>query len=148
MRFEIVGKDDAESGMCHGRWAVALRALCLCAAIGYVGLVAMTPAASANQRQYAVVALTCDADLRLCRALVQVLMQTGPRGHLYRINPDPKPPQAFDLRLETDATGAAHLAWPSGNGDPVARQGRTEAEFARHIVAASPGLPRALKHAL
>lgn len=98
---------------------------------------------TASQRAYPVVALTCDADLRLCQALVQALAEKAP-SYLYRINPNPRPSEAFDLRLVLGASGAARLVWPGGAGEPISRNGQAEAEFARHIVASSPALADAL----
>lgn len=98
---------------------------------------------TASQRAYSVVALTCDADLRLCQALVQALAKTAP-SYLYRINPNPRPSGAFDLRLELGTSGAARLVWPEGAGEIISRNGQAEAEFARHIVEASPALADAL----
>ncbi|WP_371223666.1 hypothetical protein [Roseovarius sp. 2305UL8-3] len=101
------------------------------------------PEARASQRPYPVVAVTCDADLRLCQALVQALSEMAPT-HLYRINPKPHPPEAFDLRLDISAAGAAQLYWQDNKGEIVLRDGHNDAEFARHIVKASPGLAEAL----
>lgn len=98
----------------------------------------------AGQRQYPVVALSCDADLRLCQALVQALSEMTPT-HLYRINPKPIPPRAFDLRLEITTTGAARLRWQDGLGEIVPGVGHNTAEFAQHIVQASRALVKALK---
>lgn len=127
--------EDARDRGALGPLGFAVRAVCLLLA---VGCVAMTPAA-ANQRQYPIVALTCGDDLRLCRALVQSLSDLAPR-YLYRINPKPVPPRAFDLRLNVTRVGAVQLRWPGGGGEPVLRAGQSTSEFARHIVKASPGL--------
>lgn len=91
------------------------------------------PTVRASQRPYPVVALSCDANLRLCQAVVQALSETAP-SHLYRINPRPTPPEAFALALRVDGAGAAHLEWADGTGEAVARDGHNDAEFARHIV--------------
>lgn len=149
MRFESVGK-DGENRQAKRRWPGALCGLGLSFAVCVALVMPQTTPAAANQRQYPVVALTCDTDLNLCRALVQVLSEMTPT-HLYRINPKPRPPRAFDLRLDAGLAGSAqsaHLTWPTGTGRRVARGGHTEAEFARHIVKASPGLADAIRKAL
>lgn len=100
--------------------------------------------ATASQRALPVVALVCEADLRLCRAMVQALAEKAP-AYIYRINPKPHPPEALDLRLALSTSGAAQLVWPGGAGEPVSRNGQADPAFARHIVEASPALDAVLK---
>lgn len=99
--------------------------------------------ADSTQRPFAIVAFSCDADRALCRALVQELSTVAP-AYLYRLDPDPVPPTAFALLLRQDPQGKAHLSWRGGRGDGVAPIRHNDVEFARHLVAASPGLLRAL----
>ncbi|MEL7252638.1 MAG: hypothetical protein AAFZ04_08995 [Pseudomonadota bacterium] len=103
--------------------------------------------ASNTQKPRPVVALTCDADIWLCRAVVQALSEKAP-GSVVRINPDPIPDAAFKLRV--DATSeAGHLAWDTGTGDTVDRSGLDDASFATRLVEeAGPDLESALNQAM
>lgn len=114
------------------------------ALLAVVAVMSVAPRAQSSQRPYPVVALTCGSDLGLCRALVQALSEMD-SSHLYRINPTPPPPQAFDLRLELHQNGTAQLSWADGaQGDPVTRAGLSDTDLARTLVAASPALASAL----
>lgn len=98
---------------------------------------------SAKQKPRPVVALTCEGELNLCRAVVQVLAEKAP-GRIIRINPNPIPDIAFELRL-TATDEAGYLSWADGSGDSVTRAGHDDFDFAtRMIEQASPGLDAAL----
>lgn len=110
-----------------------------------MALSAAAPPALADQRVRPVVALECAADLSLCRELVQTLAEIAPRS-TYRINPSPTPSDAFTLRLEQADDGRAFLTWQEdGTGHPVSVTGLTDPELAARLVAASAGLPDALR---
>lgn len=116
------------------------------AMLSVCGVLAMTGtlAAASDQRPRAVVAVSCDAGRSLCQALVQALAEDAPT-HIYRLNPDPVPPQAFALSLDLDVAGQARLRWQADQiGASVARDGLTDTDLARQLVTASPALPRAL----
>lgn len=102
--------------------------------------------APAVQRARPVVALRCEAEIALCRAVVQGLAEQSP-GMIYRINPDPFPQQAFALQLRTDPNGA-YLSWEDGVGAPVPRASQSDTNYARALIdAAGPALVHALKQA-
>lgn len=126
-------------------WDGTFGRICAAAAVlSAVLLVSAARPAEASQRPRDVVAISCTTDMDLCRALVQAMAELAP-SHIYRINPDPMPPQAFRLRLDLSDTGRARLHWQEGgHGDVVARTGLTETDLARKLVASSPGLARAL----
>ncbi|WP_299694830.1 hypothetical protein [uncultured Tateyamaria sp.] len=107
-------------------------------------VMAAAPSADARQREYPVVSVWCDSDPAMCRALVQALAETVP-ARIYRINPKPRPPQAFDVRLELSRDGAARLHWQNnGAGDIVTRGALSKADLARKLVQSSPALPGAM----
>lgn len=90
-------------------------------------------AAQSGQRALPVVSVSCDSDLKLCRALVSALAEVAP-SHIYRINPTAAPSDALHLTFETNGSDGARLSWPGG-ATSATRQGcRNDVEFARHIV--------------
>ncbi|MEM1150379.1 MAG: hypothetical protein AAGI03_07455 [Pseudomonadota bacterium] len=93
-----------------------------------------------------VVSVSCGRELDLCRALVQVLAETAP-SQIYRINPSPHPPQAFDLRLDVNGQGQARLTWKGGAkaGEAVTRAGMSDTDLSRALLTVSPELKRALR---
>lgn len=119
--------------------------LLVCGGVALMLLSAALSPALADQRARPVVALACAADLSLCRELVQTLAEIAPRS-TYRINPSPIPSDAFALRLEQADDGQAFLSWQGdGAGHPVSAAGLSDTELAARLVAASPGLPNALR---
>lgn len=109
--------------------------------------VAMTSPASAQsgQRALPVVSVQCGSDLKLCRALVSVLAEVAP-SQIYRINPNPRPPRAFDLKMALNGQGQAQLTWAGGHhGERVARAGMSDMELSRALLNVSPDLMRALR---
>lgn len=134
MRFAKAGKRKQAGRISGG-------AVALCASVFAMTL---SNPAHASQNPRPVVSVSCDSDMELCRALVQALAEIAPRN-IYRINPDPMPPQAFDLRLEMSGDQTARLHWQEGGqGTAVTRTGLSETDLARHLVVASPGLARAM----
>lgn len=136
----------------YDRWLCQVRgaaAALFCAV--FAGAVFMTgPGAAqsaqpAGQRLLPVVSVSCDSDLRLCQALVQALSQAAP-SQIYRINPSPRPLQAFDVRIDLSRPGQAHLTWQGAQeGAQVRRAGLSEAALSRALIHASPELIRALR---
>lgn len=104
---------------------------------------AQASAQPAGQQARPVVSIFCKDDLGLCRALIQALAETAP-AHVYRINPSPNPPQAFDLRIEANGQDQAQLSW-SGGAQKVTRTGLSDAQVSRALLHASPDLLRALQ---
>lgn len=126
----------------HYSWSLPRYFLLLGASFG---MSLVSAPGSAQQRALPVVAVQCDAELGLCRALVQALAETVP-ALLYRINPSPIPSQAFKLRLNLDGHEGAHLSWQGGGkGETVTRSSHDHTQLARQLVTASPGLPGALR---
>lgn len=101
--------------------------------------------AEADQRRRTVVAVTCEATRSLCHELVQALSEIA-SSHLYRINPTPVPPDAFELHLDLSSAGQVRLRWQEdAAGPPVPLAGVSDTELARRLVAASPALAAALR---
>lgn len=94
----------------------------------------------AGQRALPVVSVSCGSDLALCRALIQVLAEVAP-AQIYRINPTPRPPQAFDLQIDLKDQDQAQLTWEGGrHGARVARHGLSDMDFSRALLTHSPDL--------
>ncbi|MEM6586865.1 MAG: hypothetical protein AAF641_00315 [Pseudomonadota bacterium] len=141
-RFKVLSALAAfQNGSVFSVRRALARTTCVGATLGM--LMSVGSVASAKQLPRPVVAITCDANLHLCRALVQVLAQKAP-GRIFRINPEPVPDVAFEIRLNT-TEDAGYLSWPDGSGDRVSRDGQDDVDFAtRMIENASPGLESAL----
>ena len=120
---------------------VACTAACaLGLGVGVAMTASVPTAAHAEQRVRPVAAITCDADLSLCRALVQALSREAP-FYVFRINPRPLPPGAFTIRLDLDGSGQARLHWQdTQSGAAVPSRGLSETELAQKLVQASPAL--------
>ena len=81
----------------------------------------------------------------MCQALVQSLAEIAPT-YTYRINPDPRPEQAFVLSLDLSDPGYARLRWQGdGAGTQVHMTDAAEPDLAAQLVAASPELVQALR---
>lgn len=150
------------SGATYFRWlrrAAGVAAMFACAVLFL--LVPMTEQSMAQssqpsgQRPLAVVSVSCGSDLALCRALIQVLAEAAP-SQIYRINPRPRPPQAFDLRINQNGQGQAQLIWSgstkgkesapqNGRSEKVTRSGMSDLDLSRALLEVSPGLSRALQ---
>lgn len=91
-----------------------------------------------------VVAVRCDKHLQYCRDIVQALSESSP-GFVYRINPSPLPPNAFQVTVLRDNDGAGYLEWRSPDEDGANVRSRAATGPAAMVVAqAQPDLARAL----
>lgn len=93
----------------------------------------------AQQRPLPVVAVQCEADLGLRRALLQDLAETVP-SHLYHINPSPVPTETLKSHLNLAGNDNARLSRQcDGVGETVARSDLSDTHRALRLVVASAG---------
>ncbi|MEO0370036.1 MAG: hypothetical protein AAF231_01135 [Pseudomonadota bacterium] len=119
---------------CHQAYNVSGTSSVLLAMLLAMGVIVTgSNSASAKQKPRPVVALICDADLNLCRAVVQALADMAP-GQIYRINPEPIPDQALQLHLHADSE-IGRLTWGKSDGVRIVRTEQNNDVFARQIIA-------------